>query len=88
MSLRYKGIPDKGSNVIADKLSPLCFCRFVAVGMPLLSVECEVHNDDCYGCDDCMCADYRPSRIKEYPSHWPRCVCGHIAQQHNQTHIL
>lgn len=85
MALRYKGIPDRGANKQADDLPPLCFCRFMGVGQPLDGWECDVHGLNKFGCDHCQCIDYRPNEVKKRPRHWPRCVCGHIAQQHNQV---
>jgi len=86
MTLRYKGIPQVGFNVIADKIPLLCFCEFVAVGFPLNAKDCSVHDLDMYGCDECCCTNYRPNKPKLYPSHWPLCSCGHCAQEHNNQH--
>lgn len=85
MSLRYKGMPHKGSNRQVDKLDPLCLCTFVAIGEPLDASRCTVHLQFVYSCDRCLCFDYRPAYIKMSPAHWPRCVCGHIAQGHNNS---
>ena len=85
ISLRYKGKPDRGANKIADDLIELCFCRFVAVGFPMDGKECPVHGTKSYGCDECICTNYRPNKVKTAPVHWPRCICGHIAQEHNKV---
>lgn len=85
MSLRYKGVPQRGQNIQADELIELCFCRFIAVGVPLDGRECSLHGTRAFGCDCCQgCTNYRPNRVKEFPTHWPLCVCGHIAQEHNE----
>ena len=85
MALRYKGKPHRGSNTQVDKVPELCFCEFVAVGFPLRNTHCNVHSSSYYGCDECECTNYRPNTVKLRPTHWPRCVCGHIAQEHNQS---
>ena len=84
MSLRYKGKPDRGMNIQVDKLIQLCFCRFVDVGIPLDGKECQLHSTNMFGCDECCCTNYRPNKVKKYPTHWPLCSCGHCAQEHNQ----
>lgn len=83
--LRYKGKPNLGANKQVDKLPSLCFCRFIAVGVAMDQKDCETHTKDSYRCDvrGCTCYDYRPNAIKTAPNHWPRCVCGHISQEHN-----
>lgn len=84
MSLRYKGKPDLNKNRQADELWELCFCKFVCVGEPMDSRSCKAHTDRAYPCGECKgCTDYRPNAIKKAPNHWPSCVCGHIAQEHN-----
>lgn len=87
MGLRYKGVPDRGRNEIADKLLDVCLCRFIGVGVPLDGRDCKIHGTFKHGCDECWCQDYRPNKIKESPGHWPRCECGHIAQEHNQKMV-
>lgn len=63
-----------------------CTCKWNGIGRPMSSNGCEVHPADRYGCDDCdNCNDYRPSRKRHDATDWPRCVCGHIAQAHNQS---
>lgn len=85
MSLRYKGVPQRGMNRQVDDLPTLCFCEFVFVGMPLKADKCETHKGQQFGCDFCQwCSDYRPVKVKKSPNHWPRCTCGHIAQDHNK----
>lgn len=83
--LRYKGVPDPGANKQVDDLPKLCLCRFVAVGERLDDSQCETHEHRKYACDvqGCTCSDYRPNKVKTSPGHWPRCVCTHIAQEHN-----
>lgn len=85
VSLRYKGKPDRGANHQADKVIELCFCRFVAIGEPMDGSKCDIHGTRAYVCEVgiCQCSNYRPNVAKEYPNHWPRCQCGHIAQEHN-----
>lgn len=80
--LRYKGKPERGSNRQADAFEPICKCEFIRVGLPMNSVQCSVHKELEYQCDQCMCHDYRPSEPKLNPNHWPRCVCGHVAEEH------
>ena len=62
---------------------PTCLCLFTAVGKPMNSQGCEVHSNFAYKCDCCSCEDYRPSSERRSQTHWPKCVCGHIAQDHN-----
>lgn len=85
MSLRYKGVPDRGANKQADNVYSLCFCKFVAVNVRLDDRQCRVHEHREYPCgeNNCGCSDYRPNVVKTHPNHWPRCVCGHIAQMHD-----
>ena len=88
MSLRYKGKPDRSANKQYDALPNLCTCRFVAVGFSMDGHGCKVHTGLYYPCDQCSCGDYRPNAVKKFPNHWPRCVCGHIAQEHNDAQPL
>jgi len=44
MALRYKGVPEKGANKIADKLPDFVSVALVAVGFPLNDSECSVHD--------------------------------------------
>lgn len=60
-----------------------CKCRFVAIGKPLDRVGCRVHRQWSYACERTDCLTYRPSRPKLGSTHWPRCECGAIAQDHN-----
>lgn len=85
MALLYKGKPAVGVNVQADKVIELCFCKFVAVGAPMDARKCSVHEfgQKLYSCSRTGCIDYRPSKVKTSPAHWPRCTCGEIAQEHN-----
>lgn len=83
MSLRYKGIPQRGSNRIVDSFPELCLCKFTIVGFPLDNNKCTIHHQLFYACDRCTCVDYCPQEEKKYPNHWPLCTCGHIAQEHN-----
>jgi hypothetical protein len=68
-----------------------CTCRFVAVGLPMQPEGCKVHDQPAYACDyeGCNCKDYRPRKpmnpsVAGVARGWPRCVCGHLAQDHNQ----
>lgn len=85
--LRYKGKTYVGTNIQADKTLDLCFCTFVAVGEPMDDSKCKVHAG-VYRCGaitshgPCQCQNYKPNKEKKYPSHWPLCICGHIAQEH------
>jgi hypothetical protein len=87
MNFRYKGKPNPGANRRADRVEPVCFCTFRGVGKTLGNqINCEIHRtQERYGCNmlGCPCDDYKPSSVKRSPGHWPRCVCGHIAQEHN-----
>jgi hypothetical protein len=83
MQLRYKGKPLRSLNIIRDNPPQVCFCRFVCVGQPMDARECSIHGVREYTCDQCDCEDYRPKLIRIHPTHWPLCVCGHIAQEHN-----
>lgn len=84
MSLRYKGKPDRGANVIADgSRFSICLCKFIRVGFSMDTTNCKVHSNLYYACDQCHCGDYRPNTEKKSPNHWPLCVCGHVAQEHN-----
>lgn len=60
-----------------------CRCSFIAVGRPLDAEGCYMHKDGPYPCTRTGCADYRPNKPKLSATHWPRCVCGEIAQEHN-----
>ncbi len=67
-----------------------CSCKFIAVGEPLDNRGCSYHTALQYKCDVCKalrmedkCMNYRPSRPKRASNHWPLCVCGHLAQDHN-----
>ena len=62
-----------------------CTCKHVGDGMVMDSTDCVIHNiKPSYHCDHCDCDDYRPRR-EPIPGRmiWPRCVCGHAAQEHN-----
>lgn len=62
----------------------LCGCKFVAIGQPLDRSDCTVHQNRPYPRRGItLCQDYRPSEVKKSPTHWPKCVCGEIAQQHD-----
>lgn len=60
-----------------------CSCKFIAVGVALNNSDCKIHDRSQYACDLCNCPDYRPSKEKRSPTHWPVCVCGHSAHGHN-----
>lgn len=63
-----------------------CTCKFVAPGEAMDNRGCEVHTKPRYACDRCACIDYRPPRAPSSTKggfHWPTCVCGHVAQEHN-----
>lgn len=72
-----------------DALEPArCTCRFVGVGLALDAIGCAVHTKR-YPCGspECGCSEYRPRSEPVKPDWqnsdgWPRCVCGHIAQEH------
>lgn len=84
MSLRYKGKPQLSANVQYDE-RPIdwpCVCKFRGVGFSLDNAGCKVHPNDTYPCRETRCHDYRPSKVKLSPNHWPRCVCGEIAEMH------
>lgn len=67
-----------------------CTCRFVAAGLPMQNEECVLHTEAKYGCDHCNCDDYRPMAAPAPHAaikggfFWPRCLCGHAAQDHNK----
>lgn len=74
--------------------SDQCACKFVGKGLAMDTSECKVHENRKYPCDSCkstfgpICKDYRPISEPRYDSEedgrvWPRCICGHIAQEHN-----
>lgn len=64
---------------------PKCTCTFRASGVSLDNTGCVVHTKATYPCDDpkCGCMDYRPHKAPTEQNKWPRCICGHIAQEHN-----
>lgn len=62
-----------------------CSCKFVKVGEAMDQSNCQVHSKQAkYACCSCKCEDYRPSAVKIMgKGPWPKCVCGHLAQDHN-----
>lgn len=71
---------------------PQCKCAYKGPGLPMVSTNCGVHTKAYYKCDGapgspCSCTDYRPrsepKRNAAGRREWPRCFCGHIAQDHN-----
>lgn len=79
MLKKYEKYPNKQ----ADAVPEVCMCKFVAVGEPLDGKGCSIHGTKKYSCPERNCLDYRPKAPKLSPKHWPRCVCGEIAQEHN-----
>ena len=74
----------KASDASADGLNLIkCNCKFIAIDKPLDNTNCAIHIKATYTCERTSCDDYRPARTKLSPTHWPRCVCGEIAQDHN-----
>jgi hypothetical protein len=64
----------------------VCTCTFVAVGAPIAANGCKVHPHEVYACDHsaCKCHNYRPiTEASPSKGIWPRCMCGHAAQDHN-----
>lgn len=64
----------------------ICTCRFVAARMRMDNRNCVVHKASAYPCPETGCADYRPIAQPNPPAgFWPKCVCGEIAQMHNEV---
>ena len=62
----------------------ICECKFIRVGLPMDNSKCPVHPQFLYHCDRCDCEDYRPHHEPtRNDGNWPKCLCGHIAQDHN-----
>jgi hypothetical protein len=60
-----------------------CTCTFTSIGQPMDNTTCNIHTHPSYPCDSCNCINYRPSHEKKSNHPWPKCICGHIAQDHN-----
>jgi hypothetical protein len=63
-----------------------CGCEFVAVGKPFDLSKCGGGHTVPYRCDECKnCSEYKPSRVPGNHVDWPKCICGHIAHEHNTS---
>lgn len=58
-----------------------CGCMFQGIGKVFDKSTCSTHTQTQYSCG--VCVDYVPSREPRSNVNWPRCICGHIAQDHN-----
>ena len=65
----------------------ICTCKFVASGKDMDSMSCVIHHKMHYPCEHCDCHNYRPVKaprdLYDGGKQWPKCICGHIAQEHN-----
>ena len=68
-----------------------CTCKFVKARWPMDNRGCVLHTEARYGCDTCDCNDYAPIAApiphRDFVDgfYWALCVCGHSAQNHNNT---